>query len=169
MRTIEMEIALMKHFKFLQNVIVPNVKWGMVLGGTPLHECDLLVLSKSNYATEIEIKVDKGDLLKDKAKSHNHKHPYIKFLYFAVPEKLKEVALNNIPERAGLLVVSKRLISNTYYDDYYIYHIDVVKPAIRNPKTQKWSFEDKNKLMRLGTMRIYNLKKKILKLYEKTI
>ena len=63
MKTIEVEVAIMQHFDVRRNVIVPNVSWGIFRPGIgQLHEIDLLVLSGSNYATEVEIKVTKADL-----------------------------------------------------------------------------------------------------------
>ena len=47
----------MNFFNYRANLIVPNISWGL-----GLHECDLLVLTSSGYATEIEIKVSKADL-----------------------------------------------------------------------------------------------------------
>lgn len=44
--TLDMEVAVMEHFGVRQNLIVPNVWWGMGLN----HECDMLVLTKSNCA-----------------------------------------------------------------------------------------------------------------------
>ena len=108
MTTLEIEIALMKYFNFRQNLIVPNIGWGIIDSYmNSLHECDLLVLSQANYAIEIEIKTNKYDLLRDNKKKHGHIHNYIKFLYFAVPQDLQEMALQNIPERAGLLIVKR--------------------------------------------------------------
>ena len=89
MTTLEIEIALMEHFNVRQNSIVPNISWGIA----NLHECDILVLSKSNYATEVEIKISKSGLLKDKEKKHGHNHNHIARLYFAVPKKLKRNSL----------------------------------------------------------------------------
>lgn len=66
MKTIELEIAIMEYFGIRQNLIVPNVSWGM----NGLHECDVLILSKAGYATEVEIKISKPDLLKDRDKKH---------------------------------------------------------------------------------------------------
>lgn len=64
--TLDMEIVLMEYFGVNRNIIVPNVSWGL-----NLHECDLLIFSKSGYATEVEIKISKQDLLKDKNKNIN--------------------------------------------------------------------------------------------------
>lgn len=151
MTTLEMEVALMKHFDVRRNLIVPNVSFGMrskEYGS--LHECDLLVLSKSNYATEIEIKVSKSDLLKDFEKGHGHDHNLIKNLYYAVPSHLQEIALEVIPKRSGLLVVDDR--------------VKQVKSPISRSNCIKWSDKDRLNLMRLGCMRIFTLKKNVLKL-----
>ncbi|MCB0445901.1 MAG: MmcB family DNA repair protein [Gelidibacter sp.] len=150
MITLEMEVAIMQYFGVRQNCIVPNVSWGL-----GIHECDLLVLSKNNYATEVEIKISKSDLLKDKEKIHRHHSPKIARLFFAVPEKLKEVAEKHIPDRAGLLVVHK----NKNTGRYVVFQHKCPK---RNSKADKWSESEKINLQRLGVMRIFTMKKQLL-------
>jgi len=44
MKTIEMEIAFARYFGIRQNLIIPNVSWGM-----DTHECDLFVLTPARY------------------------------------------------------------------------------------------------------------------------
>lgn len=144
-----MEIALMKEFKFNQNYIVPNVHFGVYMLGKEMHECDLLVVTKSGYATEIEIKVSKADLKKDFTKKHSHDHPAIGRLFYAVPEELKEIALELIPDNAGLITVD---------DEYYCSY---VKDAVYKEKRHKWNKDEIFNVLRLGTMRIFNLKKRI--------
>lgn len=154
---IDFEYLVMKYFDIRKNIIVPNVHWGIHRwkeGIPPLHECDVLVLSKSGYATEIEIKISKSDLLKDKEKEHGHQHEMIKTLYFCVPEKLVDVALKNIPERAGLLIPYQSERTKKYT-------LQIVKNPISNYKALKWTNEERMKLMRLGCMRIMGLKKKL--------
>ena len=155
--TLEIEVAMMTHLNIRQNIIVPNISWGMQVGVhfRTLHECDLLMLSKSGYATEIEIKVSKHDLLKDAEKSHNHNHPYITNFYFAVPLGLKEIALEKIPERTGLYTIEKRK---------YITSVLKTKRCIRRSLALRWDEKERSQLARLGTMRILRLKKKILSL-----
>jgi hypothetical protein len=153
MTTLEIEIAILKHLDVRQNIVVNGVHWGMFLGGRYMHECDLLSLSKAGYATEIEIKISKYDLLKDKKKPHQHKHNHIKYLYFAVPEKLKEIALNEIPDRAGLFVI--KAVKNN------VVHVE--KKAKANPYSLSWTDKEKAQLMRLGVMRILTLKSQLLK------
>jgi hypothetical protein len=151
MKTIEIEVAMMRELDVRQNVIVPNVSWGMRVGKErALHECDLLKLTRAGYATEIEIKVSKSDLLRDCKKAHGHDHPAIKYLYFAVPYGMKAYALEHIPERAGLYVI-------TYSGSAY-----QVKEAKATDSIQ-WTDKERLKLSHLGCMRILGLKKKLLK------
>ncbi len=142
MTTLQIEIKLMLYFGFNKNYIVPNVHWG-----AGLHECDLLVVTKSGYATEVEIKISKQDLKNDLKKKHCHKSNKIKALYFAVPEELVEFALENIPTRAGLLSVGLRVN-------------EIRKPEL-NKESIKWSDDEIFNLLRLGTMRIYTLKQRL--------
>lgn len=153
MKTLDIEIAIMKYYGVRQYNIVPNVSWGIRDNNyKPLHECDLLILSSSGYATEIEIKISKYDLLKDKDKKHNHNHNHIKYLYFAVPEELEEIALANIPERAGLYIAG---------GDGTIKKIIKKKKAEMNTRSHKWTLEERLQILRLGTMRIFGLKMQI--------
>jgi len=147
MKTIDVEVALMEKYKVNKKIIVPNVSWGLNI---ELHECDLLILTRTGYATEIEIKISKSDLLKDKDKLHSHNHNHIKTFYFCVPEKLQEIALKEIPERAGLYVITNK------------HKIMEIKKPINNKECVKWSEELMYKLAKLGAMRILNLKKRII-------
>ena len=137
MKTIDIEIAVMEYIGIRQHLIVPNVDWGM-----NLHECDILSLSKSGYTTEVEIKVSKHDLLKDKKKWHGHRNKNIAYFFFAVPEKLKLIALAHIPERAGLFVAKKYRPESFKGGGIYI---DLIKPCLRNKNFVKWNDEDRYK------------------------
>lgn len=175
MTTLDIEVAVIKGFHIRQNLIVPNVSWGMSNNNGCLHECDVLVLTPSGYATEIEIKISKGDLLQDMNKRHAHKHNLIRRFYYAVPEKLKEIALNVIPERAGLLVVSE--IEATKYKwlknggnipiPYKYRRLTTVREAEINKNAVKWNDGERYQLARLGTLRILGLKEKIQALKNK--
>jgi len=106
-----------------------------------------LVVTKSGYATEVEIKISKQDLKNDLKKKHCHKSNKIKCLYFAAPEELVEFALENIPTRAGLLSVGLRVN-------------EIKKPEL-NKESVKWSDKEIFNLLRLGAMRIYTLKQRL--------
>jgi len=159
MKTIEVEIKIMEYFGVRANLIVPNVSWGIA----NLHECDLLILSGNNYATEVEIKVTKHYLLKDNDKRHGHLHHYIARLFFAVPEKLEEEALKHIPDRAGLLVVCPR-VRGRDGERYCI--VKQVRAAKRNKDPHQWAVHERFQLLRLGAMRILGMKKKLFALQE---
>ncbi len=156
--TLDMETALVNYFCPRKNLIVPNVSWGMFP-----HEVDLCVLSPSNYASEIEIKISKSDLKQDKKKAHSHECSLIKYLWFAVPEHLaKEV--QHIPERAGIIIVSWR---EPYHGQYHTLPGAFICTKIRKPKqatNYKWSDDQRASLLRLGCMRVWALKKKLQKL-----
>ncbi|MEN6388850.1 MAG: hypothetical protein ABFD04_00405 [Syntrophomonas sp.] len=169
MTTLDLEIAMIKASHIRRNIVVPNVSWGMVNNNGTLHECDIVVLTPYGYATEIEIKISKGDLLQDMNKRHCHKHNLIRKFYYAVPEKLKQIALDVIPERAGLYVVSE--IEATKYKwlkgggnvaiPYKYRRVSIVKEATINKEAVKWDDFQRYQLARLGTMRILGLKEKI--------
>ena len=148
--TINMELILVHHFKPRTKLIVPNVSWGL-----GIHECDLLILSQTGYATEIEIKVSAYDLVKDKKKRHKHDSHKIKYLYFAIPHYLEEL-IGEIPERAGVIIVRPSNYNGKLFCD-----------IVRKPKVHghyKFSEEERYKLARLGALRIWTLKQNIQKL-----
>jgi len=162
MKTIEMELALLHYFRFNQNVVVPRVMSGWLVN----HECDIISLTKSKYATEAEIKVSKSDLRKDSKKKHNHLDKKIKYFYFAVPEDLEDYAKEHIPRRAGLLIVRK--IPINYYvkrkgdltGDRYSVH-KVIEAKATNGAVQ-WREKDRMNLLRIGAMRVVALMSKLI-------
>jgi len=160
--TLEMEVSLMNYYGVQQDILVPNVTAFF------RHEVDILKVTPAGYATEIEIKISKADLKKDAEKKHKHESNLLKYFYFAVPDYLVEFALLNIPDRAGLLSVSRvkragyRASINIYYDVPPI-RVHVIREAKKNPIALKWSEEQVKKLLRIGVMRILGLKRKILK------
>ena len=157
-KTLDIEIALMAHLNIRQNLIVPNISWGM-----NLHECDLLSLSAAGYATEIEIKVSKYDLLKDCEKRHNHESNLIKRFYFAVPEHLTDIALTTIPERAGLYIVKWAIYGGGGWEQWRR-KVELVKKCEDKKHAVKWDDKKRYELARLGAIRILGLKRKIRKL-----
>ncbi len=146
MNSLEIELAIVNHLDYRVNTIVPNVSYGL-----NFHEIDLLVLSQSGYATEIEIKTSVADLKADLNKKHHHNSNRIKLFYFAVPEEIKEKALELIPERAGLYVV----IHNK--ERGYTY-VKCIKAPTVNKLARKFNNEEIVKLHKLGMMRIWSLK-----------
>jgi len=65
--TIEIEERVAQYFGPRECIIVPNISWGI-----NIHECDLLIIRKSGYGIEVEIKISKSDLIADAKKGHHH-------------------------------------------------------------------------------------------------
>ena len=154
MTTLQMELALVRYFNPRKHLIVPNVSWGLFWR----QEVDLLMLTGSNYAIEIEIKISKGDLLKDVQKYHQHKNDKISRTYFALPTSLIPL-MNAVPMHCGILEVEEK----AYYGRYRI--IEHRKPDVRHE--YKFTEQERYKLARLGALRIWALKRKIYKLKKK--
>ena len=143
----KIELAVVEYFGYRRNIIVPNVSWGI-----GIHECDILIVTKAKYAIEVEIKTSRADLIADKKKKHGHYSDKVRVLYFAIPESLLDLdIIQYVPERAGIFVVNGGIISL------------LRKPAI-NKTARKLTETECLKVAHLGTMRIWNLKKKV---YEK--
>lgn len=145
MKTLDIELAIAKYFGIRRHIIIPNISWGFHYG----HEMDLIVITRSNYAKEIEIKISKNDFYADFKKKHNHESIYIREFYYAMPNNLYEQVKNDIPLHAGVLTVDK--------------HVRLMKKPVINNKSIKLTTEDLLKLSRLGCMRIWSLKNKIQK------
>jgi len=149
--TKEMELALAFHYGARQQIIVPCVNWGFDIG----HECDLLVVTDSGYATEIEIKISRSDLIRDKEKYHGHKSPKLKYLYFAIPEHL-EKDIEHIPEKAGIYVV-------WWWEKAGDWRVKLKRPP---QKLGKYKFNEskKSELYRLGYLRFWSDRHRIVEL-----
>lgn len=140
----EIEIAIAQWFGYREHVIVPNVSWGFLT-----YEADLLVLSSSGYAWEVEIKISRGDLVRDKHKRHSHESRKVRQLWFAIPEKLAN-CIEHVPERAGVLIVST----------------DGKVRELRKPTANEFAIKltdaQQFQIARLGAMRVWDLKKRIV-------
>ena len=62
MNSCEIEIAIAKHFNTRVNLIVPNIYWGLGFD----YELDLIIVTQSHYAWEVEIKTSISDLKAEK-------------------------------------------------------------------------------------------------------
>lgn len=146
--TLDIELAVVARFGVRQNVIVPNISWGL-----GIHECDLLIVTNAGYAIEVEIKISKADLKKDALKGHGHVDKRIKALYFAIPENLISCT-ELIPDRAGIFIVRDYASNGPYFCEC------VRKPTI-NKTAHKLTPTEYFKVAHLGAMRIWGLKRTI--------
>lgn len=137
----QIEVAVARHLDWRQNLIVPNVFWGL----PGLHyEADMVVVRSSGWAWEIEIKVRAADIVADGKKRHHHDSWWFQQLWFAVPSELS--AHPAIPAQAGILAVAADRT------------VTAVRAARRNEHARKFSPADQYRLAVLGTMRIWSLK-----------
>jgi hypothetical protein len=136
-----MQVAMARYFDSRRNIVVPNISWGM-----QLHECDVLVLTPAGFAYEVEIKVNRADIVADGKKAHGHYDKKLVKLFYAVPKFLADFALTKIPERAGLLAVE----SPTWLWAQQI-------RAAKQTGDYRWTAEQRLKLAHLGCMRIWPL------------
>ena len=89
-------------------VVIPNIQY--VDGNR--WESDICAVSKSGYASEYEIKIDRWDFLRDFRKVHKHRFysneksrlPFKQF-YYVVPEGM--VSADELPEYAGLIYIGQ--------------------------------------------------------------
>lgn len=152
MNAVDIELACAHHFNFRQNIIVPNIHWGLGLN----YEADIVVLRPSGYAMEIEIKVSRADIGADMKKRQNHNSNLFRQLWFAMPQQIADDS--RIPERAGILAIIEYAGS--------IRRERFLVKTIRAPKTNtvahKFTDVEIKHLLELGCMRIWSLKEKLL-------
>ena len=154
----QIELGIAHHFDFRANIIVPNVSWGMLT-----HEADIIVMSKAGYLTEIEIKRSWSDFLADFRKSHKHDDDMISWYYYAVPKSISGKCRQKLEEidphkKWGLLEYSE--FEGWCYVDLVYY------PTNKNEHSnlKKLSMQSQFQFARLGAMRTWSLKNKIIKI-----
>ena len=176
---LEIETALARHdkFNFTKNIVAFNVK-GISENLPIYHECDMLVLSKSGYLTEIEIKRSWSDFLADFKKKHNHNnYPIIKYFYYCVPLSIYEKVRDKLEERynsrtgndtfnyTGIITYDEDLnfvINGHRFQVFYTDEMKETYPQMLGAK--KLYLEQQLELARLGAMRAVTLKENIIKL-----
>lgn len=101
---LDIELAVVKLYGIRQHIIVPNCF--INFNTSKPHECDLLIIKKSGYADEVEIKMSRSDLKADFKKAHGHISSKLKHLYYAMSTDLYEACKDLIPDHAGVITVS---------------------------------------------------------------
>lgn len=150
----EIELAIAQVFGIRNNIIVPNVSWGFFA----THEADLVIINKTGYMTEVEIKRSWQDFLNDFKKHTTHDEGKVMWKYFALPESLCEKAWRYLRDNGhrdwGVI---------EYFEDgsaRIARHPDNVMSRIAS---KKLFLEEKLSIARLGCMRIWSLKEKLNK------
>jgi hypothetical protein len=144
----DIEVLVANHFGYRQNIIVPNVSWGLGFR----HECDLLVVRpQTGFADEVEIKISASDIRADAQKGHEHISTKIRRLWFAVPQELCRHA--RIPVRAGVLSIWR-------YEEWgrYQWRVAVMRKPVIQKQARPLTPKEIEHLLHLGCMRIWDLK-----------
>lgn len=152
--TLEMEVGIANYFGVRQNIIVPNISWGF----DGMHECDLFLIKRSGVAVEIEIKRTKPDFLADFKKPHGHvdKKNRITEFYYAMPDTLLEKVKELIPKDAGIIECGR------FKSPPHNIRVSIIRKPKRIKGARKLTDTEQLKIARLGTMRIWSLKNKLL-------
>jgi hypothetical protein len=92
------QIAIANYFEYRRNIVIPSFYFHG-------YECDVFIMTKSGYITEVEIKLNINDLKIDKNKSkwNCESRRHIKKFYYAVPRQIIEDAKSIIDEKYGIL------------------------------------------------------------------
>lgn len=152
MTSLDIELALARYFGVLpkhggmasnRNLLIPNFTALQIC-----HECDLLLVTKSGWAHEIEIKVSRSDLIRDAQKEHQHYHGLLSRLWFAMPDTMVN-CVDLIPDRAGILLVC---------DNGFV---KIFRTAKKNMGSRKLTTDEMLLTGRIAGTRIWTLKKKL--------
>lgn len=148
----QIECAVAECFGVRNNIIVPNVSWGFFA----THEADMIIINKSGYLTEVEIKRSWQDFLADFKKTTTHDENKVWYKYFAVPYDMRQR-------------VRKYLVENNRRDWGVVSYVESGAAFIeyqpsnfgRSEPSKKLTLEEMLSIARLGCMRIWGLKKKL--------
>lgn len=158
---LDIELALAKEFNWQQNLVVFNVNG--LSGRLPIfHECDMLVMTKAGYLTEIEIKRSFDDFCNEFKKAHHHEShgPDIKEFWYCVPEGIFQKVIDKLSEKGW-----RPTVILTYNEDLTLRYKSVpdFHAAVRlySDHPRPLSTEQQLELARLGAMRQVALRKKI--------
>lgn len=152
----EIQLAL-HHSVFInamQDVICPNVSWGLLP-----YEADLIAVSPHGVCTEFEIKRSFEDFKADFKKGHKHDAPIIGIFYYVIPLCLQDKVVAFLKERYVFMNYPAVL---TYDEQGHIAQVlnDEGKPfgnAVRK-NAAKLSVIDRAKLARLISLRYWDLR-----------
>jgi hypothetical protein len=152
----EIELALAAYFDSRKNFMIPNVSngWRYLT-----YEIDVMVVTASLYAYDIEIKVSASDLrrdaLKDKWRYCREQH-YFRKSFFAMPEAMLKYQ-ELVPEHAGIIAVS-------YNERRYWYDAKVVREPVVDGLAKKVTEAELSQLGRLTMLRMWDLKHSVHRL-----
>lgn len=133
--------------------MLPNLSYGLLD-----YEADFVVLSKSGYLTEVEIKRSWEDFKADFKKLHRHDAEQVYYFYYCVPESIYDKVIEFLKAKYGDNVHTPAVL-------YYTEQGQVVRTGFGFPynegKHRKLFIEEQLKIVRLASLRYWNLLEKI--------
>ena len=145
----EIQALLAEYWGIRNNIIVPNVSWGMLD-----YEADLLVMNKTGYVTEVEIKRSWSDFLADFKKDENaHKSEIIYQFWYCVPDEIYKKCVEKLKEVYPDSLDRPNVIS---YSDSGVLNFHGKTASYCRGKHRKLFLEEQLKLARLGTLRYWS-------------
>lgn len=141
------------------DIMIPNVSWGFLD-----YEADFLVLSKSGYLTEVEIKRSWEDFKADFKKKHAHDDERVYYFYYCVHESFADKAIEMLKEKHNEKEVAF-IPAVLIYDDNGII-IKQIGNRYNAGHHRKLFLEEQLTLTRLAQLRYWNLLEKQLKSKE---
>lgn len=127
------------------DIMIPNLSCGLLQ-----YEADFVVVSKSGYLTEIEIKRSYSDFLADFKKDHSHDAEQVYYFYYCVPERIAQKVIDYLKEHN----IDKAVL--TYSEDGSINRTSYGCVSLHG-KHRKLFIEEQLTIARLGQLRFWNL------------
>jgi hypothetical protein len=149
----EIELALATLFDSRRNFLIPNVSNGFRHIN---YEIDVMVVTQSLYAYDIEIKVSAADLKRDLSKhkwNYCRDQHYFRKSYFAMPETMTGYQ-DLVPAHAGIILVS-------YNDRAYWFEARVIREPVTDTLAKKVTEAELTQLGRLAMLRMWDLKRNV--------
>ena len=145
----DIQARLAEHWGIRNHIIVPNVSWGLLD-----YEADLLIMNKTGYVTEIEIKRSWSDFLADFKKDDNaHKSELVYQFWYCVPDELYSKCIEKLKEVYPNSLDRPNVIS---YSESGMLNFHGKSASYCRGKHRKLFLEEQLKLARLGTMRYWS-------------
>lgn len=89
-----------------QDIFIPNLSWGLLN-----YEADLVIITKSGYLTEVEIKRSWEDFKADFKKGHEHDDPRVYYFHYCIPESICERVVKFLDDKYGVMRPSVLCVS----------------------------------------------------------
>jgi hypothetical protein len=140
------------YFERRRWLVVPNVSWGWGLS----YEADVIAVGKTGWCHEVEIKVDRQDLVNDvkKKKWERGLGARIQKFWYAVPVELVDVALAVRPP--GLDVLPGVISVGPPSSSGAFPKVSVVRVAAPRANSRRINDDERGELLRLAGLRYWD-------------